>query len=295
VWRWLLVALVLAGCGGSATAADPLRKVDDYPLYELTDSAPTPPLYASVDTSGWACTVFFGAGATPIMGRNFDFHDEPALVLHHRPPGAYKSVSVVDISYLGFDRRHLDGISAARLKDAARLPFDGMNEKGVAVAMAAVPEASPGPGRRVGSLGVMRLVLDRAANVDEAVRLFRQASPDFSGGPPLHYMVADARGASAVVEYVGGQVQVIARGARPWQAMTNFVLTDAHGEDHRYRTAASALGAARGRLTPGSTIALLQRVRQPITRWSAAYDLRARKLHIVMGQKYGGRTLTFGV
>ena len=108
-------------------------------------------------------------------------------------------------------------------------------------------------------------------------------------------MVADASGASAVVEYVDGRVRVISRGARPWQAMTNFVLTGAHGADHRYRTAAAALTRARGRVTPESTIDLLRRVRQPITRWSAAYDLRARKLHVVMGQKYGGRVLTFGV
>ena len=141
----------------------------------------------------------------------------------------------------------------------------------------------------------MRLVLDRAANVGEALAIFRGAAVDFDGGPPLHYMVADAGGASAVVEYVHGRVRVIGRGTRPWQAMTNFVLTGARGADHRYRTAAKALTAANGRLTPASTIALLQRVRQPITRWSAAYDLRARKLHIVMGQKYGGRTLTFGV
>ena len=75
--------------------------------------------------------------------------------------------------------------------------------------------------------------------------------------------------------------------------MTNFVLTGARGADHRYRTAASA---DRGEWPPhasATTIALLQRVRQPITRWSAAYDLRARKLHVVMGQKYGGRVLTF--
>jgi predicted choloylglycine hydrolase len=111
--------------------------------------------------------VFFGAGGTPIMGRNFDFHDEPALILHHRPPGAYPSVSVVDISYLGFDRKHLDGVSADGLKDASRLPFDGMNSQGVAVAMAAVPRAEPPSGRKVGSLGVMRLVLDHAANVGD--------------------------------------------------------------------------------------------------------------------------------
>ena len=48
-----------------------------------------------------------------------------------------------------------------------------MNERGVAVAMAAVPDARTPDGRAVGSLGVMRQVLDRAASVAEAVAIFR--------------------------------------------------------------------------------------------------------------------------
>ena len=46
-------------------------------------------------------------------------------------------------------------------------------------------------------------------------------------------------------------------------------------------------------MTPRSTIALLQATRQANTRWSAAYDLKARKVTIAMGQEYGGRLLTF--
>ena len=128
------------------------RKLDDFPLYELTDTRPTPSLYASVDTTGWACTVFMSSGGgQPMLGRNFDFHDEPALVLHHRPPGAYRSVSLVDISYLGVDREHLDRVDdPGQLDGASRLPFDGMNEKGVAVAMAAVPSARTRGGRTTG-------------------------------------------------------------------------------------------------------------------------------------------------
>ena len=300
--RWVVLALVLTGCGGTAAAPAPeLRKVDDYPLYELTDTAPTPTLEASVDTSGWACTVFSGAGGDPIMGRNFDFHDEPALVLHHRPPGAYKSVSLVDISYLGFDRRHLSRLSqpgAKRaLERASRLPFDGMNEKGLAVAMAAVPAARTPrlPDRTTGSLGVMRLVLDRAATVREAIAIFRRTAIDFSGGPPLHYLVADADGAGAVIEYVGGRVRVFERGSTPYIAMTNFTLAGGGPPDRRYRTATAALAKARGALTTAATLDLLRRTAQPITRWSAAYDLRARKVTIAMGREYGAHVLTFGI
>jgi hypothetical protein len=280
----ILPLLLLAGCGGSAAAqpGEPLRKVDAHPLYELTTTEPTTSLYRA--SGGGACTVFFAGG---LLGRNFDWEDHPALLLHHRPPGGYRSASLVDISYLGFDREHPPA-TAADLAGASRLPFDGMNERGVAVAMAAVPEARSRRGRATGSLGVMRLVLDGAASVDEAVAIFKRTAVDFTGGPPLHYLVADATGASAVIEYVGGRVHVLP-GER---AMTNFTLTGDSPPDQRYRTAAA--GLARGRLSLDDAFALLRRVKQPNTRWSAVYDLRAREVHVAMGQRYE-RVLSFGV
>jgi predicted choloylglycine hydrolase len=206
---------------------------------------------------------------------------------------------MVDIYYLGFDRHHLADLTEAGLRKASALPFDGMNEKGLMVAMAAVPQArTPHSEFETGSLGVMRLALDDAANVREAIHIFQHTEIDFSGGPPLHYLVADASGASAVLEYVDGTFRVVQRGRRPYQAMTNFVLSTSSAaereHDRRYHTAMTALQAAGGRLTPASTLDLLRRVRQPITRWSVAYDLRNRKMSVVMGQRYG-RVLTFGV
>ncbi|HET6548383.1 MAG TPA: linear amide C-N hydrolase [Solirubrobacter sp.] len=267
----LLALLLLAGCGTTAAERPELRKVDAFPLYELTTTAPTPSLYGA--SGGGACTVFFADG---VLGRNFDWGRHPALVLHHHPPGAFRSVSMVDMAYLDGDPTR-----------APRIPFDGMNERGVGVAMAAVPAArAPAGPRTTGSLGVMRLVLDRAANVAEAVAIFRRTSVDFTGGPALHYMVADATGASAVIEYVAGRVRVLP-GER---VMTNFALSSHARPDRRYETAAAAL--RRGRLTASGALGLLRRVAQPITRWSAAYDLRARTLRVVMGRRYG-RVLTF--
>ncbi len=271
--RLALLVVLLAGCGGQS---ERLRQVDPFPLYELTTTSPTPSLARA--SGGGACTVFFAGG---VLGRNFDFDDHPALLLHHRPPGAYKSVSLVDIAYLGVERG--EEPTAEELAGAARLPFDGMNERGVAVAMAAVPEARSPRGDAVGSLGVMRLVLDRAASVDEAIAIFRATAVDFTGGPPLHYMVADAAGASAVIEYVRGRVRVL----RDQRVMTNFVLTGDAPADDRYRTAAAGLGRT-------DALRLLERVKQPHTRWSVAYDLRTRTVRVVMGQRYG-RELTFAV
>jgi hypothetical protein len=140
----------------------------------------------------------------------------------------------------------------------------------------------------------MRLALDHAANVDEAIAIFRKTGIDFTGDPPLHYLVADPSGASAVIEYIDGKVHVL-RGGR---VITNFVLTGStpaeRAHDRRYHTATTALAAAGGLLSSSQTLGLLKRVRQRITRWSVAYDMRHRTLEVVMGQRYG-RVLRFSV
>jgi len=73
------------------------------------------------------------------------------------------------------------------------------------------------------------------------------------------------------------------------------VLTGDAPADHRYRTAVGTLQARNGVMTPRSTIDLLQATKQENTRWSAAYDLKARRVTLAMGQEYGGRLLSFGV
>ena len=203
---------------------------------------------------------------------------------------------MVDISYLGFDRANLHRLRRGdqlreRLAPAVRR-HERARARGRDGAGARRALAVGRTGRRLAGRDAARARRgrDRRGGGGD----LPPHAVDFSGGPPLHYLVADASGDSAVVEYVDGRVEVIPRGERPFQAMTNFVLTDGAPDD-RYRTAMAALRRSGGRLTPASTLALLARTAQPHTRWSVAYDLRARTAYVVMGQKYGGRVLRFRV
>ena len=174
-----------------AATLSSLQKVDDYPLYtmryvgaprgsETWDAAETSQVFAEGD---WACSLFAALGDPDdrLFGRNFDWRYSPALLLFTDRPaaGSYASVSMVDIAYLGFDDRSVDlttlPLTERRgLLDAPSWPFDGMNEAGVAVGMAAVPSADErhDPGKpTIDSLEVMRAILDRAGSVDEAVAI----------------------------------------------------------------------------------------------------------------------------
>ncbi|UVS78793.1 linear amide C-N hydrolase [Actinokineospora sp. UTMC 2448] len=291
---------------GAALSADEsrtlasLREVDDHPLWTMTFHGDYDPLDVdgpAVTPTTFGCSLFAARGnpADPVFGRNFDFDHQPALLLFTDAPDSHASVSMVDVSYLGVTSAEDFTTEEGRrlLLDAPLLPFDGMNDKGLVVGMATVPEAVPttAPGRPVvGSVRIQRMMLDRAATVDEAIKVFNEYTVDFTGSPPLHYMVADAHGSSAILEFVDGELQVT-RDSGPWQAMVNYRWYGSTPEqrqaDSRYRAASETLTAAGGRLDTKAAMDLLADVRQGHTQWSIVYGQRTGKVTLTTGQRYG--------
>ncbi len=287
-----------------------LKKQDDFPLYtmrffgdyDLPDYAPKTSLPQNIqnDTSPgsaslWACTCFSAKTeqGSQLLGRNFDWNDHPALLLFTSPPGRYASVSMVDISYLGYSKSDAPDKNPGGLFRSPLLPFDGMNEKGLAVGMMAVPSAD-GPNdpqkQTVGSLLVIRLMLDYAKNVEEAIAVLKNFNIVFQGGPPLHYFITDRAGKSAVVEFVSGEISVL-RNAHPWQVATNFIISGLSPETSkascwRYKKVWETLENQTFMPSLSSTLSLLKVVSQPNTIWSVVYDTSSLEFLVVMGKKY---------
>ena len=283
-----------------------LQKVGDYPLYIMhyvggSRASETSRVFET--SKAFACSLFAALGdpGGRLFGRNFDWRYSPALLLFTDRPaaGGYASVSMVDIAYLGFDDRTIDLMTlplAERrsLFDAPSWPFDGMNEAGVAVGMAAVASADErhDPGKpTIDSLEVMREILDHAGNVDEAVAVLGQYNIDWEGGPPLHYLVADRSGHAALVEFHGGRIVVLPN-TNPWHAATNFtrsaVMGDAAGQCQRYDTLVGRLTDAGGALNPRVALDLLRDVAQTesATQWSVVYAMSTGQVDVVMGRAY---------
>lgn len=286
-----------------------LHRVDDLPLYVMhiygdyrfgsflshgtrEDRALA---YAPAAFRSWACSVFstMGTGSEFVMGRNFDWHNHQALLLFTDPPDGYASASMVDLSYLQFPEDGAKWGDRKRLLDAPYWPFDGLNEQGLAVGMMAVPHARDqnDPFRTtIGSLHAIRLMLDYAATVKQAIELLGQHNVDFGDGPPVHYLVADASGISAVIEYVDGEM-VVQYSDQLWQVATNFVIHDVSpkGADApcwRYSHLYQALEQTNGQITASHAMALLSDVSQPNTMWSVVYDMTNRDISVVMDRQY---------
>ena len=280
-----------------------LAEVDDYPLYTMHYYGAYNLRMSSIEQStdsAWACSLFAALGDTSnlLYGRNFDWDYSPALLVFTALPDGYATVSMVDIAYLGFagDRatRLLDLPLTERraLLNAPSIPFDGMNERGLVVGMAAVPpgQMRPSPAKpTIGSLGVIRRMLDRAGTVDEAVTIMQSYNVDFEGGPPIHYLIADRSGRAVLVEFYQDKMVIIPNES-PWHLATNFLRTSvesADGQCWRYDAISQRLAETRGRLTTQEAIALLERVSQKNTQWSIVYGLSTGDVAVTMGRQYG--------
>lgn len=292
-----------------------LEKVDDFPLYTMHYYGSTEPTSsrlvvpqesADAQRPAWACSLFAAlGGADKFYGRNFDWVDSPALLLFTHPTNGYASVSMVDLAYLGFGDK-VDRLTELPLDqrlpllDAPGLPFDGMNEHGLVVGMAAVPDGNvrPDPGKEtIDSLQVIRRMLDQASTVDEAVAILQQVNIEWGSGPPLHYLIADRSGQSALVEFYQGKIQVISTD-QPWHLATNFLVSavskNATGHCPRYDEIEQRLSTANGSLAAEEALRLLQDVSQANTQWSIVYGLSTGEVTVTLGREYR-RTHTFQI
>jgi choloylglycine hydrolase len=205
---------------------------------------------------------------------------------------------MVDITYLGFDGAGAD--TGADLPFSARLalldapfyPLDGMNERGLAVGLAAVPtgHVSADPEKpTLGSLVIIREILDHAASVDEAVAIMRNHNINMTGGPDVHYLVADASGHAVLIEYYEGEMVVIPNEAS-WHLATNFLRASvggsAAGKCWRYDKMDQRLTEVAGRIDPQQAMELLADVSQDNTQWSVVYGMTSGELRVSMGRQY---------
>lgn len=169
-----------------------------------------------------------------LFGRNFDWNSCNAMVVAAYPENGYASISTVNMDFVS--RGAGGGITGMALQmdqvkalAALYAPLDGMNEKGLAVSVnmiqdgADINQNSDRPD--ITTTTAIRLLLDKAADVDEALALLEQYDMHASMGMMVHFALADNFGRSVVVEYIGNEMVVT-----DTPVVTNFYL--AKGEKH---------------------------------------------------------------
>lgn len=240
-----------------------------------------------------------------IFGRNFDLTYSPALFVKTKPDNGYASMSIVNLGFLGFNKeRQPDSLMKQITTLAAPYaPLDGLNEKGLSIGVLLIPDVATNQQTDkvdITTTTAVRLVLDKAATVDEAVALLKQYDMHSSAKSSYHFQIADANGKSVVVEYVDNEISVV-DAKQSYQMATNFLLTPGDydfgmGQD-RYDIMKNILDKNQGVITDEQAgMDILQaassdwhkndRGEESATQWSVLYNNTDLTAKIVMGRKY---------
>jgi hypothetical protein len=149
-----------------------------------------------------------------LFGRNYDFaKTNTCIVFTEANKGRHATISTVDLQFLGMDvNKNVEGLlNKVTCLAATYAPLDGINDAGVSCGIYMTYQ---GGNRTVAtnqdtdkpdftSTTLLRLILDYADDVEEAVEIASSYDLHDSAGTSYHYMVADASGRSVILEWVG--------------------------------------------------------------------------------------------
>ena len=294
-----------------------------------------------IKTSSIACSAFTAdtQSGDRVFGRNYDFSATNTAIVYTDPgEGRHASYSTIDLSFLGLDAdKDVESLGQKILTLAAPyVPLDGINDAGVACGIfmsyqgegKGTPTDTQTDRPDITSTTLLRLILDYADSVEDAVALAQQYDLHDSASSCFHYMVADSTGRSAILEWVGTDADHDADGAQrqlnvlwndtdalsdsaDWQGVTNFIKTPGYYDGttaemkglDRYEHLAAALRETDGIVADkDAAMDLLASVGRRTwnnddsnsnTVHSVVYDLTDKSVLWVGNEHYGEEAYTF--
>lgn len=245
--------------GGVSSDTELIRFITDNITHGVVDLNMTAP---EIGCSSFTATAENGDA---LFARNYDFSKTNAmLVFTEANEGRHATISTVDLQFLGIDvDQDMTGLMDKVICLAAPYaPLDGINDAGVSCGIymtyqggeetVATSQDTDKPDFT--STTLLRLILDYADSVEEAVQIASSYDLHDSANTSYHYMVADASGKSAILEWTndaatdttdndGSQrtLKVVyndqdsaigeREAASGYQVVTNFVLQPGYYED----------------------------------------------------------------
>lgn len=237
----------------------------------------------TIDETEIACASFTATAKNgdKLFARNYDFaKTNTALVFTDPGKGRHASVSTVDLQFIGMDaNKDVEGLmNKITCLAAPYAPLDGMNDAGVSCGIymtyqgeTTVPTDQKTDKPDLTSTTMLRLILDYADSVEEAVELVSAYDLHDSAQTSYHYMVADSTGKSAVLEWVNGTDATDNDGAArrlvvtyndddaaigeaeakaDYQWVTNFILQPGYYEDDTKKAGLDRYNRINERLAP---------------------------------------------
>ncbi len=161
------------------------------------------------------------------FGRNFDWDQCEAMVVISYPDSGYASFSTVNLDFIKQGAGPVSNFLSDETLTVAALyaPLDGMNEKGLCVAVNMIQDADTisqdTDKPDITTTTAVRMLLNKASTTDEAIELLKQYDFHASMDYMVHLAVADITGKSVTVEYVNNEMEITET-----PVLTNYYLAE---------------------------------------------------------------------
>lgn len=248
------------------------------------------------------CTTFFlSDGTTKIFGRNYDFQIGRGLLMVNKKNIAKESPKDKNNNSVKWNSQYG---SVTFNQFGKEYPMGGMNEEGLVVELmwmngTEYPEPDTRPA--LNTLLWIQYQLDNCSNVQDVIDSDSKVRISKSS-VPIHYLVADRNGSSAVIEFIEGKMVYRTESDMPFKVLANDFYSDGleYLSKHKGFGGAKAIENSPSSLNRFATTCklikefdfngnvmpvnysfdILEKVSQPgSTQWSIVYDLVNSKIY----------------
>jgi choloylglycine hydrolase len=243
----------------------------------------------------YACSTFLlSKNGKHVFGRNYDWVSGNGMMMVNAR-GLAKSSFMPDgnsISWISIYG------STTFNQFGKEFPHGGMNEKGLVVELMWLNETGyPAADKRaaLNELQWIQYQLDNCATIEEVLATDKKIRINRIDAAPLHYLVADANGKAATIEFIDGKMVVHQGNDLDFPVLTNTVYAEAVQQVKAKRTDydnsvgrfATACNMIQQFQNTGNTkdpvdyaFSILDRIAQKgYTKWSIVYDITNRQVY----------------
>jgi choloylglycine hydrolase len=261
----------------------------------------------------FACSTFLlNKDGQLVFGRNYDWvSGNGAVMINAR---GVKKTSFTPEGEKGIS--WVSGCGSVTFNQYGKeFPHGGMNERGLVVELMWLSEtAYPGADQRaaMNELQWIQYQLDNCATVSEVIATDSLIRISRQNAAPLHYLVADANGDVATIEFINGQMKVHRGKDLPNPVLTNTVYEEAmrqvgnqnngagYGDNSvdRFATACRMVKDFQTTSTKEPAVDyafnILDKIAQgSFTKWRIVYDITNRQVQFLTHDKKQRKSLSF--
>ncbi len=247
-----------------------------------------------------ACTTFFiNKNGQMVFGRNYDWVTGNGMICTNQRGVSKTSPQTKDGATISW----ISAYGSLTFNQYGKeFPTGGMNEKGLVVELMWLDGTTyPAPDKRpaIGVLQWVQYQLDNCSTIEEVIATDKTIRIATEGSTPLHYLIADANGNAATIEFLHGKMLVHKGGELPFPVLTNNWYSEslsttkpASGETpafrdnslQRFAQACSMLKNYEKETAHKPVVdysfEMLDKVSQGShTKWSIVYDITNRKIY----------------